>query len=406
MGAGIDGVVHDVAVLPNGHVVAAGHFPSAGGVSASNVATWDGSTWSSLGSGTNGLVTAIAVGPGGDLVVVGDFSVAGGIPADDVARWDGSTWSSLGAGPGLNFVEDIAVLPSGDLAVGGNILLPGVSGVMRWNGSTWSPLGSNTGLVRTLAVSASGSLLAAFGFGFAAIREWNGTAWTQLGGFFSQEVHALQTLHNGDIVAGGAFTTVNGALVGHLARWNGSTWSPLGAGTNGGVTDLALTAAGELVVGGGFSAAGGAVSARLARYAATCPATATVHGVGCPGSGGANQLGVQSLPWIGSTFTARGTGLPSFALISIVSGFSTISLPLAAILPQGVAGCDLLVAPDFVYFAVATAGTVTTSITIPPALALVSATFHQQLNPFELDASLNIVAVTASNALTMTVGAF
>src|SRR5205823_3890290 len=66
---------------------AGGHFSTAGGVSASRIAKWDGSAWSALGSGANGIVWALAVsGRGSDLYAGGDFTTAGGVSASRIAR--------------------------------------------------------------------------------------------------------------------------------------------------------------------------------------------------------------------------------------------------------------------------------------------------------------------------------
>src|SRR5690606_1190579 len=60
-------------------LVVAGAFATAGGVSASNIASWDPLTgaWSPLGLGTNGTVVALAVLPTGELVAGGGFTTAG-----------------------------------------------------------------------------------------------------------------------------------------------------------------------------------------------------------------------------------------------------------------------------------------------------------------------------------------
>src|SRR5688572_15469210 len=74
---------------------AGGDFSSAGGVAASRIAKWNGSSWSALGSGLGGLgssVRALAVwddGSGPALFVAGRFDTAGDVPALNVARWDG-----------------------------------------------------------------------------------------------------------------------------------------------------------------------------------------------------------------------------------------------------------------------------------------------------------------------------
>ena len=82
------------------NLYAGGYFTTAGGVTATNIAKWDGSAWSALGSGMNGdgdIVYALAVS-GTNLYAGGDFTTAGGVPANYIAKWNGSAWSALGSG--------------------------------------------------------------------------------------------------------------------------------------------------------------------------------------------------------------------------------------------------------------------------------------------------------------------
>src|SRR5207244_2479119 len=78
---------------------AGGSFTNAGGVAATNIAKWNGSTWSALGSGMNGFVSALAVS-GTDLYAGGGCSC--------VAKWNGSSWVALGSGLN-NYVSALAV---------------------------------------------------------------------------------------------------------------------------------------------------------------------------------------------------------------------------------------------------------------------------------------------------------
>ncbi len=56
-------------------------------------------TWSALGVGTNDLVAALAVDPIDDtLYIGGNFTTAGAVTTSGVARWDGSTWSDMSGG--------------------------------------------------------------------------------------------------------------------------------------------------------------------------------------------------------------------------------------------------------------------------------------------------------------------
>ncbi|MBN2227120.1 MAG: hypothetical protein JW763_07115 [candidate division Zixibacteria bacterium] len=51
--------------------------------------------WSALGTGMNGIVGALTVYDG-KLIAGGDFTLAGGISASHIAAWNGSSWASLG----------------------------------------------------------------------------------------------------------------------------------------------------------------------------------------------------------------------------------------------------------------------------------------------------------------------
>lgn len=276
------------------------------------------------------------------------------------------------------------------------------------------PGGGLGGLIGCLLVLPNGDLLAG-GANTQGIARWDGVVWTMLGSssLFQSPFgpSLLARLPDGDLLAGGYFAATG---PNPLLRWNGSAWTPLAAG---GVSPqyatspavpmcLVVLPDGDAVVGGTFVSAGSVPATGIARLRSPCPASVAQHGPGCASSGGSNTLTAQSLPWIGSTFRARGEGLPGLALVSIVYGLSPLSLSLAAVLPQGQPGCELLVAPDFVTFALCTNGTVDTELSLPDSLALVGLPFFHQLNPFEIDPSLTILAVTASNALRMQIGAW
>jgi trimeric autotransporter adhesin len=98
----------------------------------------------------------------------------------------------------------------------------------------------------------------AFGSGFSAGGGAGAAGWF-LGG-----ASALLPLPNGDLVAGGAFTSAGGVPASRVAVWSNGAWSPLGSGMNGDVWSLARLATGEIVAGGAFTAAGGAPANNLA----------------------------------------------------------------------------------------------------------------------------------------------
>ena len=103
---GIAGFVNALGVFDDGTgpaLYVGGSFVDAGGVTVSNLARWDGASWSDVGGGVNPSVLALAVfddGTGPALYVGGRFTLAGGIPAEGIARWDGTRWSALGGATG------------------------------------------------------------------------------------------------------------------------------------------------------------------------------------------------------------------------------------------------------------------------------------------------------------------
>src|SRR4030095_271250 len=84
-GSGVDGTVSALTVY-NDNLIAGGDFTTAGGNPASNIAQWDGSSWSALDSGTNDAVDALTV-YNGELIAGGDFTSAGEHFSAHWARW-------------------------------------------------------------------------------------------------------------------------------------------------------------------------------------------------------------------------------------------------------------------------------------------------------------------------------
>ena len=249
LGSGMNSRVSALAFDPSGNLYAGGYFTTAGGVSANRIAKWDGTSWSALGSGMNqnGAVTALAVNSSGNLYAGGEFTTAGGITANFIAKWDGTSWSALGSGMN-NYVSALAVDSSGNLYAGGMFTTAGditVNHIAKWDGTSWSALGSGIGTrssdgVSAVAFDSSGNLYAGGGIitagGVTAngIAKWNGTSWSALGSGMNNYVSALAADSSGNLYAGGMFTTAGGVTANSIAKWDGTSWSVLGSGMNGG----------------------------------------------------------------------------------------------------------------------------------------------------------------------------
>ena len=279
---GADNSVSALAVFDDGGGPAlyiGGSFNEVGGVVASGVARWDGHTWSALpGAPTNGnygKVFALAVfddGTGPGLYAAGEFSQVGSFSASNIARWNGSTWSPL-AGPqgtGTNArILSLAVFDDGSgasLYAGGYFETAGgvrVNGIAKWNGAQWSALAgpggpgmSNTLVVTALAVFedndgpalfAGGHFSTAGGVAVNNIAKWNGISWSAVSGpggtGVEGAVYDLATFESGMgslLAVGGAFTSAGGRPATNLALWNGHDWSAV-AGVSGEGTDSTVT---------------------------------------------------------------------------------------------------------------------------------------------------------------------
>src|SRR5207244_737271 len=132
---------------------AGGFFTAAGGITVSNIAKWDGSTWSALGSGMSGGATYPNVSTltvsGSNLYAAGLCATAGGAAVVSIAWWNGSFWSALGAGRGGggSYSPNVfALAVSGTNLYAGGLFTTAGGGnanyIAKWNGSSWSSLGS------------------------------------------------------------------------------------------------------------------------------------------------------------------------------------------------------------------------------------------------------------------------
>ncbi|HUD45259.1 MAG TPA: hypothetical protein VMR33_00435 [Candidatus Baltobacteraceae bacterium] len=276
---GVNGLVYATATDVSGNLYVGGHFTTAGSIAANYVAQWNGTDWSALGSGMGGgfpgypEVLALAVS-GSNLYAGGQFTTAGGNAATNIAQWNGTSWSPLGAG--VNYDVYALAVSGSTLYAGGQFTIAGSNaaiGIAQWSGSTWSALGSGiNGSVNALAVSGSrlyagGQFTIAGGNEATNIAQWAGNSWSALGSGLNTQVNALAVL-GGTLYAGGSFSTAGGSAANSIAQWNGNSWSALGSGMNSLVNALAVSGS-TLYAGGLFTAAGGNVVSGVAQWNGT-----------------------------------------------------------------------------------------------------------------------------------------
>jgi hypothetical protein len=304
LGGDVDGTIHALFAGP-GMLMAGGVFTSIGSVTATNVASWSGGSWSPLGDGIPGDVQA--------LTALGDSVVAGAtiryelgqvvVQAPAVLKWNGMSWRALG--PNCSGSLAALAVHEGALMAGGRFICdPPGSGtsesVLRWLGDEWAaevaglrvdamietPSGLYVGgdseygyvgqldtqgwhaLSMPLGSGAQVSALGYFGEDVIVAGAFTGTPGLALGNiarYHGGSCHPLATGLDGpvyalvvfgdDLVAAGAFTHAGDVEARNIARWDGTTWRAMGDGFNSAVYALAVYD-GKLIAGGAFTLSG------------------------------------------------------------------------------------------------------------------------------------------------------
>ena len=233
------GAVFALAVSGS-EVYAGGDFTAAGGIPASRIAKWTGTSWSPLGTGTNRSVRTLSIS-GDELFAGGEFTTAGGLPANSIAKWNGIAWSAIGDGP-------ISFRPSSpssgfraviDMAIAG----PDIYAAGAWDFSDYED------------------------FGFVA--KWDGSDWSRYPFTSCCSVNAIESI--------GPDLYIGGEIPDGVVKWNGNGWSALGGGVNDIVSSMVMTG-NQVFVAGSFTTAGCHVSANFARYSSAPVSEVSVSG--------------------------------------------------------------------------------------------------------------------------------
>lgn len=217
--------------------------------SSGYVRMWNGASWSTIGTvaGVVAQTYCVLYAPDGYLYVGGQFTSINGVSATNIARWDGATWTALGSG---------STSPVNALAWSrGNQLLAGSQALRRWNGTTWTNIvdvssGSRFGFISTtqiqdIAVSTNGDIWAATNLNQLSGLDYKGlirVTWaSQVAGTWGIEVtpttlwlnaqsDTMHAMPNGDILVSGLFTTVGNLSAKYVFRITSSGSFETGAG--------------------------------------------------------------------------------------------------------------------------------------------------------------------------------
>ncbi len=210
----------------NGQVVIGGNFTTAGGSNARRVALWNGTSWQALGIGLDKSVIAIAK-QGADVYAaeIVEQSYFFQQATCRVQHWNGSSWQVLGG----VFNDRIRAMHwhGGALYVAGSFGTVGeneIGMIARWSGTQWEQVGAGVPILLGAPARSMVSLGDDLYVGGYGVAKWNGQAWSMITGELDGEVYSL-AVHEGQLLAGGDFTSIDAINFNGLARWNGTQWS-------------------------------------------------------------------------------------------------------------------------------------------------------------------------------------
>jgi BspA type Leucine rich repeat region (6 copies) len=259
LGAGMNGQVEALVLDGEGNLYAGGSFTEAGGINANGIAKWNGTNWSALGTGMTsivlnnirvGQVFSLTLDNSGNLFAGGGFNQAGGVNATNIAKWNGSSWSALGTGISGQ-VGNLIFDSSSNLYVASltNEITSWGTIISKWNGITWQALGlltpvdGNGSGISSLALDdtsgtlyVSGYFTSAGGLNITNLARWSGGTWSAFGSVMldvNAYAFGLKLAFDNTsrtLYLGGPFYSVNGISANGFAKWNGSTWSALSPG--------------------------------------------------------------------------------------------------------------------------------------------------------------------------------
>lgn len=281
---GVTGMFVENTVIAFPNLVVWGDFTQVGTTTHNHIARWSDffGSWSGVGTGMGGTPVAVVQIAGGqtiddiDYVAVG-VTQAGGAAVDGLARWTGSAWQNYG-GVGANALQGSfrdAINFQGVTVGGLSLSVNGVPrfGASRWNGSAWTYVATQgtDGVGRALARHANETYI---GGDFTRIDSVNANriarrdaatnTWQPLGSGVNGPVLAMLSF-NGELIAGGAFSTAGGVSARNIAAWNGTSWRALGAGLDDNVHAMCVWD-GSLVAVGAFQSSGSDEVFNVARW--------------------------------------------------------------------------------------------------------------------------------------------
>jgi len=237
-GLGVNVEIKEFAHDSQGNLYAVGNINNAGGVTAHNIAQWDGTQWNALSDDEFDFdINDIVIDSNDNIYISGNFTRINGVVYNRIAKWDGTSWLTLNNGTFSGQIYDIAVDINDNLIAVGSFTDMGsvpAKRIAMWDGNNWNTIGNgvNEGLDGTayaITVDDDGILYVGGEFSMAGtinsknIASWDGSSWSSLTTGTNARVSAL-TSDDNTLYVGGRFTTAGGMTVNQIATWDGSIW--------------------------------------------------------------------------------------------------------------------------------------------------------------------------------------
>lgn len=342
-----------------GYIYIGGVFTSVGGVTAKNIARWDGTSWSNLATGLNNAVNDIVVNSSGIIYACGIFTDTGTATTGCLSiayytpgsPFSSGVWAQLGVGFQSGTVLNTLDIISGKIYIGGayttngngvvgsfqNICYWGTSGfyVAIPAASTASKNGFDAACLAVKNNTVNGYIY--FGGAFTGFYQrslttttcnrvcsYDGTYFNIMspGPGVNGQVNAITFDPSGNVYFGGSFTTAGSVSVKNVVKWTSSslnttthvetgTWSALGVGLNGAVNSLSF-ANNTLYAGGSFTTLGDTTT--TVNYIASYTGSSwSVISTSLNNSVKTITLDSSGVIYAGGSFTSPYTGLAKYS---------------------------------------------------------------------------------------------
>lgn len=234
---GVIGDVRDIERLADGDVIVAGRVRFAGLNRVGNIARFDRQTetWDPMGFGTDGIVNELARLPDGRVLAAGFFDVFNGQSAS-LMVYDGTMWEPVTTP--LDSVSQVVVAPEGTVWIVGVDAMTREGGVWRGDLTTWTRVADPLGQLR---ISPTGDVYSFVSFDptvTSSVNRLVGSAWLPVGqvsppdfsplNFF---VSGMTITADGELLISGwnllATSQPSGQTPVTTARWTGEEWVPV-----------------------------------------------------------------------------------------------------------------------------------------------------------------------------------